>query len=95
MTSLTDKIAQLRKALDDADAVLIGAGAGLSAAAGLIMIGRASLRISRISSPNMASPIFTAPASTSSTASKKNGPSGAVTSCSIATVTSRTPPTTC
>lgn len=39
MTSLTDKIAQLRKALDDADAVLIGAGAGLSAAAGLIMIG--------------------------------------------------------
>lgn len=39
MTSLTDKIAQLRKALDDADAVLIGAGAGLSAAAGLIMTG--------------------------------------------------------
>lgn len=39
MTTLTDKIAQLRKALDDADAVLIGAGAGLSAAAGLIMIG--------------------------------------------------------
>ena len=39
MTALTDKIAQLRKALDDADAVLIGAGAGLSAAAGLIMIG--------------------------------------------------------
>lgn len=39
MTAFTDKIAQLRKALDDADAVLIGAGAGLSAAAGLIMIG--------------------------------------------------------
>lgn len=39
MTSLTDKIAQLRKALDNADAVLIGAGAGLSAAAGLIMTG--------------------------------------------------------
>lgn len=39
MTSLTDKIAQLRKALDDADAVLIGAGAGLSTAAGLIMTG--------------------------------------------------------
>ena len=39
MTSLTDKIAQLRKTLDDADAVLIGAGAGLSAAAGLIMTG--------------------------------------------------------
>ena len=37
MTAFTDKIAQLRKALDDADAVLIGAGAGLSAAAGLIM----------------------------------------------------------
>lgn len=39
MTAFTDKIAQLRKALDDADAVLIGAGAGLSAAAGLIMTG--------------------------------------------------------
>lgn len=38
-TTLETQIARLKTALDDADAVLIGAGAGLSAAAGLIMTG--------------------------------------------------------
>ena len=37
--SITAKIDHLRQALKDADAVLIGAGAGLSAAAGLVMTG--------------------------------------------------------
>lgn len=36
---LDPQITRLRQALDDADAVLIGAGAGLSAAAGLVMTG--------------------------------------------------------
>ena len=38
-TTLETQIARLKTALDEADAVLIGAGAGLSAAAGLIMTG--------------------------------------------------------
>lgn len=38
-SSQNDKLHHLRQALDEADAVLIGAGAGLSAAAGLVMTG--------------------------------------------------------
>ena len=38
-TKTPDGIAKLRKALDEADAVIIGAGAGLSTSAGFIYTG--------------------------------------------------------